>query len=497
MIQLLKSNYFGAVVLASGTFLGTLTLVNCSSKSSSSDSVAPTLSEFSYILGEDMVVSSPTAQRTTATSLSLDDKGLQFYMKNGVLIMAAPTAEASPTDKKEGLETLLSAAAATTCSVDITLANSAKADCYGPSVNYTNHDADNSSGQWPSGDLGIWEEAGSSGQACIADQLNMQMKGAASLVDLGQYITAGLGCIAKKNSLSLPAVGASLDLAEKAEGLIKVDATDMTVTTATLSREANDADGNSVYVTTLSGTAGAKTFSIRLKHVPTASDDSTNKGKVSVKLVEGSTTKAASLEYEKTSATVGKMLLKKVDYNSAPVDPYFSSSDLTVDFSKSWNGNANYLLAEFDPSSYVGTFAYAWQAGNADSHTRVFNAKISASGSDVTGSAFFGFGPKMQEGPGSISGMICAWTGPDVSGSKTVQSKVQRQDMTLSSGKFVLSGTSKTVFDPVVSCEASTLQMSWGTSSTRNASATTENLAPLTELSTAIGTLPTAPDNVD
>lgn len=105
----------------------------------------------------------------------------------------------------------------------------------------------------------------------------------------------------------------------------------------------------------------------------------------------------------------------------------------------------------------------------------------------------------MQTGPGAISGMICAWTGPDVSGSKTVQSKVQRQNLTLSSGKFIVSGTSQTVFDPVVDCEASgSMSMSWNSgASTRSVNSTTENLAGISEVATVIGSLPSAPSNVD
>lgn len=499
MKSILKSNRLASLFLGTSLFASTLVLVNCSSKSSSSGSSSSGL-DFSAILGEDMVVASPTAQRSlTASISSMAQKQPLYYMKNGVLIMAAPTGDADPADKKKGLDALLDATAESSCSVDINLTNAGNANCYGPSVSYTNHEFNNSNGSWPGGDLGIWEESNTGGEACIASQLNNQVKGAASYIDLAQYVTAGLGCLAKTAGNALPAIGESINLASSSAGKIRINGSEATVTVATLARESNDAAGNPVFVTTFTGTAGSMTVDLRVKHIPTSSDDSTNKGKVSVKVVNGSNTYGASLEYSKTSASEGTMLLKKVDYNSASADPYVSSTNLTVDFAKSWTGNANYLLASFNPSTYVGTFAYAWQAGNGDSHTRAFNAKISTDGSSTTGTGFFGFGPTMQAGPGSISGMICAWTGPDVSGSKTVQSKVQRQNMTLSSGKFVVSGTSQTVFDPVVDCEASgSMSMSWNSgSSTRAVNSTTENLAALSEVSSAIGTLPSAPSNVD
>ncbi|MGE0634741.1 MAG: hypothetical protein AB7O96_20175, partial [Pseudobdellovibrionaceae bacterium] len=66
-------------------------------------------------------------------------------------------------------------------------------------------------------------------------------------------------------------------------------------------------------------------------------------------------------------------------------------------------------------------------------------------------------------------------------------------------GKFVVSGASYTVFDPVADCDADgAMTMSWNSgASTRAASSTTKNLVPIAEVTTAIGTLPTAPDNVD
>lgn len=412
--------------------------------------------------------------------------------------MDVPSADDAPSEKQDGLETLLAATAPASCAIALTLQSAGRANCYGPSVNYTNHEFDSSNGSWPGGDLGIWEES-TNGEACISAQLTAQMRGAISYVDMGQFIGAGIACVANKNSLSLPAsAGSTLDVTAEMAGAVTVDGSALTVTSATIAREA-DAGSYPVYVTTLAGTAGTKTISIRIKHVSTSADDSTNRGKISVKVSNTgpASTDGVSLEYEKTSATSGTVLLKKINFNSAGQDPFVSASDYTVDYSKSWNNNADYLIAEFNPTNYTGTFAYAWQAGHGDSHTRVFNAILTESGSAVTGSSFFGFGPTVQTGAGAISGMICAWTGPD--STHVPVSKVQRQNIELTSGKFVVSGTSYTVFDPVADCDASgSMSMSWNSgASTRAVNSTTENLRSLSEVTSTIGSLPTAPTVVD
>ncbi|PIU00922.1 MAG: hypothetical protein COT74_03200 [Bdellovibrionales bacterium CG10_big_fil_rev_8_21_14_0_10_45_34] len=354
----------------------------------------------------------------------------------------------------------------------------------------------NGSGNWPGGDLGIWEES-VDGEACASAQLTAQMRGVISYIDMAQFIGAGMSCTANKNSLTLPGVGESLDLASALAGLVTIDSTAVTITTATLARAANDSSGNPVYISTLEGTAGSNSYFIRIKHVPTAADDSTNKGKISVKITTGSATDGVSLDYEKTSATAARMLLRKINFSSTGQDPFASATDFTVDYAKSWNNNADHFLAEINPADYTGKYSYAWQAGTGDSHTRVFNATVATASGATTGTAFFGFGPTVQTGAGAISGMICAWTGPD--SNHTPVSKVQRQDIVLTAGKFAVSGTSKTVFDPVADCEAAgAMSMNWNSgASTRAASSTTENLELLTAVSAVFGSQPTAPANVD
>lgn len=488
----------GAAVLAAS-----LLLLNCSGISAGTVT-GDSGSDFASILGEDMVLTSPTAQRAAG---SLFSTGPAYTILGDVIAMVGPDPEDSPKEKKDALEALIAETPPASCAISLNMQNSGRANCYGPSVNYVDHEFDGvTSGTWPGGDLGIWTDTeASSGEACVAAQLNQQMKGAISFIDTAQFIAAGIACVANKGGKSLPsAASTSLDLTSDLSGIVTINGSAMTVSAATIERAADDSSGNPVYITTLQGTVGGtKTFNIRVKHIPTSTDDSTNKGKISVKVVDtngGGSTDGASLEYEKSSATAGKLLLKKINFNGASGDPYESTTDYSVDYDKPWNNNADYLLAAINPSNFTGTYAYAWQAGNGDSHTRTFNAILSESGGVVEGSAFFGYGPTMQTGAGSIDGMICAWTGPDQN--HTPVPKVQRQNLALSSGKFVVSGTTNTTYDPVADCEAdtsgTTMVMTWndGVSQTRSVSETTENLSPIGDVAGAL-TLPTEPANVD
>lgn len=494
--------------------------------SSSGSSAVATSTSYSTTLPSEIAVASPTAQRTSGSSLGVHSvkKTVQTErLKFGQLSQVSSlSADASAEDKVEAIADLLSSTAIADCNISLTLSNAGNANCYGPSVSYSNHSFNASSGSWPGGDLGIWENS-VNGEACSAAQLNSRILGVASLVDVGMFTMAGMACVAQLRGYALPAVAASLDLTADMASRVTINATALTITAASIARDA-DVGGNAVYIHSFTGTAGTKTYTIRLKHVALDATNSTYRGKVSVQVGDSNPSAktgncspstatggqdAVSVAYEKGSSTSAKMLLKSANFCGYDADPYISGSDFSVDLTKTyatssqekgWGNNGNYFLASFDPSSYAGQYSYAWQAGAGDSHTRTFNVVLSgASSSALSGSAFFGYGPQAQSGPGAISGMICAWTGPDAS--HTPINKVQRQDLAMASGKFTAS-SSLTTYDPVdTACETSTAMiMTWTTSSgasPRDASATTNNLAPLADVASVFGSLPTVPTEVD
>lgn len=473
-----------------------------------------TLSAYADSLAEDMLVASPTASRSV-TGFSVSE--------------VSPFADtASPGDglkkKKEAVEALLASAAPATCAISLTIQNSTSANCYGPSVAYTNHPADASNGSWPGGDLGIWEPTAVSGEACASDQLNSRLKGVASYADLAIFMMSGMACAANKNGTPLPAASGNVDLTAIMASNVNINGSPATVSSAVVYRDA-DVGGTRVYRYTLTATQGTKTYTLRTKHNPQDATDSTFRGKISVKVGDsdpasktgncaGSTAtgsqQALSMAYEKTSATAATYLVKSAEFCGHDADPFVSGTDFSVNLAKEyaittmekgWGNNANYFLAAFDPSKFTGQFYYAWQAGKGDSHSRTLNLVLSGTATAVTGSAFFGYGPKMQVAPGGISGMICAWTGPDSHHNPIAF--VQRQNIGVTAPATMFTPSASYItYDPVntpADCEAGagTVTTWSGPSSPRDTGATTRNLVAISEVGTAMGSTPTNPTEVD
>ncbi len=482
--------------------ISTLFGVACSKSSTTPATSTATDLGTTFPLG--LAISSPTSQ--SAASLAVNAAGIGKFEVDSDL----PAEE-----KAEELETLLSGS---TCSITVTLGSATNTACYGPSVTYANHP--NGYPNAPSGDLGIWDHSSSDGEACAASQLNSRMSGVTTFVDAGMFAMAGLICKAQTLGLALPDAGESLDLTSSMAGLVTINATALSVTTATLARSATDSGSNPVYVTTLEGTAGTKTYSIRLKHIPTDADNVTYSGKLSVSIATDSGTKsgncnsitgsttgstdATSILYSKSSATAAVYELRNASFCGDDADPFVSATNRSVDVTAKavstsnpdgWGDNGNYLLASYNPEDDTGTYLYAWQAGANDGKTRVFNASITSTG----GKAFFGFGPDLtlNTNLGSIAGMHCNWLN-GLSSSPSV-TKAQKQTMTLTSGTFTTTASdSKITFDPVDSCESSsgtfTVTPTGGTA--RSGSSTTLDLVDVSTIATDISSI-TAPTDID
>jgi len=440
------------------------------------------------------------------------------------------TSSADRAAKKELLSTLFAASTLADCRVSITLVNAGNSPCYGPSMDYTDHPGASTpnSGSFPGGDTGIWEATDSASQACAAAQLNSRVNGSASYADAGLFGTASLLCAARVTSAGSPAVGSSVDLTSSMTDLISINATAVTVTAATLSREADTTGGFPVYVSEIVGTSGTTTYTLRMKHIPTGTGSDINEtfqGKVSVKIAANDGTKpgncstssatghtiATSVEYERSSATAEKFLVKDAQFCGSDADPFVSATNFTVDHSKTvgmstpkgWGNNANFLAASLDPSTLVGNYAYAWQAGAGDSNARALSVNLAASGTDLNGTAFFGFANAISAGSfdGSITKMICAWTGPG--SNHTGVSEVQRQTMTKSASDTFFSSVSANItYDPVNSCESSSagFEVEWtgvsGSPMARTANTTTKDLVALSTVASSF-TAPTAPTSIE
>lgn len=486
-----------------------LALISCSNKDSSSGSSASSSTVTTFPTS--FALSSPTSVASAFYS-NLENQNEAFTTET-------VSASAPISDKVDKLKTILSAASSSDCAIQINTISSGNATCYGPTMSFSNHPDGMSPTSLPGGDLGIWTATNTGGEACAAAQLNSRMKGVVSYVDLGLFTMASVNCVLKSESKSLPAAGASVDLTTSMSGKVTINGSAATVTNASISRSATDSDGMPVYTTSITATQSSNlTYNLRLKHIPLDSSNDTYKGKISIDVANTTGTRdgncqnsgtpgtmeAASVSYEKSSTSNVKILLKSAGFCTATADPYVSSTDKTVDLTKvssvsvvGWGGNANYVLAEYDPTVGTGTFYYAWQAGKGDSNARIFDSIITGSEGSRTGTSYFGFGAAITSPSfaGKIDRMICNWAGP--SNNHTGVSKVQKQIFSESGGMFTPT-SSLIVYDPTNSCSSSSNTFSMTVNGTTiTADNTTTDLANFSDVATVITSDPVSPTNVD
>lgn len=495
----------------------------------------------------DVVMTSPTATIPASPSIS-KSKSLKADPPpdDGFVPKGDKPGDAQGEDfqsKKEALQTLISGSGE--CGFTLAMPTVAPPDCYGPEVDYQNHPDGVPMGQpqLPVGDTGIWS-AMEGTQACAAAKMNELVGKVASKVDNMINIFGVMACAGKKASTELPVVGASVDMKDVMAGNMSVPG--LTVNSATLKRLADDSAGNSVFLSTIGlsmsfpGIADAQTSGVILKHVPTAADNSTYKGKLSMKMTKPADSMggncqgftptptqqliAVVIAYEKTSATSLKYKVDYAEFCDPAADPFDANNN--IDPTKSfnwpsvpdgWGGNYNYGIFSLNPQDGSGSVAYAWQAGHQDQRTRVLNITTSIASGVGSGTAYYGFGPDVVDNAdlGLIDGFICNWAGP--AGATEVQDRsaanllAQGKGKALAQKQVLERAASATVFTPssssikyaiTNSCNAAaggnfTYQNSTGTAMDNDRistqSAIANDLIPLTDISF---TQPTPPADV-
>lgn len=448
----------GCVALAAGFWL------QCGGSGNSGSSTT-----FSSIVPVDVVVTSPTANL--------------IVVGNGAALSATkdtitPTYEA----KREDVATLAGGTAECTFTAEafqsLTFAN-----CYGPSVIYDNHPTNvPANSTYGGGDLGIWNSTNmtTATEACSAAQMNNVVDFAASRVDTFMNILAAISCAATKGGTALPAVGASVALTSEITSYVTVSG--LSITTATLERLADDGS-NPVYRFTINGTytMDSKAYAVTfvMKHIPTATDGSTYKGKFAFSYgltdptnpkplncaaiaaaAEGSV-QAGTIMYEKTAATNIVYEMNFAEFCGATTNPFDANLNISASDTASttnpdgWANNYNYGLFSINPTTGMGSVAYAWQAGLGDAAARTLNLAVTANADgSASGDAYFGFGPGMPTSTsttrGTIERMYCNW------GGTPVESKAQHQGLTRLSDSAVFSveaGDEHITFSPTNTCD--------------------------------------------
>lgn len=517
------------------SLLAVLTVWGCGGGGSSDSDSSGLTSSFPA----DLIVASPTGDRDTSSS-SVSRVSRQLTDEDG-----------SPDDLISGqveLAEILAGETITDCDFNLNLTTStSRAVCYGPTLNYTGHpdaalrDADTADstvaedddGQLPGGDLGLWvESVTSTGEACASAQINAVVGGISSQVNSAIFAMASMVCIARVNGLEVPdAEDETLTLTSQVDSGFTTNGVDFDVTSASLERDDDDADGNKVFIANLVGTAtdadgDTQTVTIRLKHVPRNAENTVYRGKLSYTIATNNgekfgncgtgsltgSTDAVSIAYEKSSSTVLTQELHGGNFCGVNADPYESATNFTVDASKKfsattdpdgWGNNFNLGMMVYNPINGAGDFRYSWQAGPNDANTRVLNVGIDASATDeddITGCAWFGYGPDIAaDGVGDIDRMICNWAGPG--SSHTGQELAQEQCLSLSDDGIFTATSSNITYAPTNSCNSSGTvngiaftysAPDLGTSV--NGTAVNHNLVDLDEVDMAAYTAPTDVD---
>lgn len=466
----------------------------CASSTTSSSTASTSSSEVSSLVPS-MALSSPSISSKGVSSARID-------VSTGRVIeeqMAASTTSVTGASDLKPLATaktelaeILTKTTQSDCFSGVKFSAFSKTiSCYGPELVYQNHPGGSgpSGGSptcptgascLPTGDLGLWSATeGSDSEACSVAQINALVGDVAAYVNNGIKLMAGMACLLKVSSKSLPSSGATVTLTTEMQTSI----TGSSITVATVARESTDSGSNPVYKVVIQGTIDAKAVDVTLRHSPATSGDF--KGKIRGHVSVNSTTvKGFSVAYEQSSSNL-RYLSRAASMSSTAAVTFDSAGTLSL---ASFNADARYLIGNVDKDSGLGAVKFAWQAGSNDSKARVLHVKTSTSGGTDSGYAYFGFGPNFSSTSlGDIGGMCCNWAGPGGTcmGSSTTYNTTKVQGQAISrnatSGVFTAS-SSKITYAPTNSCDhtpATTFKYGtttqWGTSGTSVTAANVTN----------------------
>lgn len=500
----------GVWVVLITVFLFTINL-GCGGSSSSSTTDTGTASVVTNSFPSDLVVASPTAGTSVSASVS------SFLTSGSLYTTMDPTDDY--TTKVVAYDAVLAAETDEACQVALPIIGAAEVtpSCYGPTLDYTGHPDvtgdESSAGQLPSGDLGIWSSATGDGEACVAAKMNALMQSAATNSDYTMLLGASMICLMKRAGTDIPSTdGDSVSLTDELNTAIQVNNPAVTITAAALENLADvtDTDGTSrdvfQYTIVANETVNENTVTTTayMKHMPTATDNGTYKGRLWTK-VEGAgaagNVDGLSIEYEKTSITLVKYKMLTADFNPLAEGLDIFDESGSLDVSSSWTGGFTQAILDSDPSAGgTGDFSYAWQAGTGDGNARIFNGYTDETG----GCGFFGYGDGFDNEVGTLSdnvidGFICNWAGPGNDHSmSTSMHKAQKQcmDRDAVTGIFAVT-TEKITYAPTVSCDSGvgTLGTKLVSETEYDTSAVVNNLVDLTtDTDFASYTAPSGPD---
>lgn len=447
------------------------------------------ISDWANSFASGLAIASPTAQKTS--SVVVNDA-------------AAPKNLDASADFAAKTAVFDAVVAATgTCAISLPTLNGFgnKATCYGPEVNYTNHQdgADASPARLPSGDLGFWTATnGSNSEACAAAQMNSVVSSVSAYIDTAMALQAMAICTEKAKSAEVPSEGDTIDM--KAD----LSATIATLTNApTLTTASVKADSDDQFTYKFTGTKGGGEFSITVTHKVKNDDNTKFEGRIYGYFNVNSKKDAFSVTYTRDGATLNAQAYTG-SWNSATnvASIFASNGDLVL--SDNGQGNINQHIFNINKDSGEMNVSSGWQAGDQDSHKRVLHGYTKVSSGVLGGCGFFSYGPDFQatlaNNTNAISGFICNWAGPANQNHSTQATnnagKAQKQcfSQNASTGVFEeVTAKRAIMYAPTNSCN-DTSSMTWTPMATGTADGLTNNLVTLgSDSDYSIFTAPTAP----
>ncbi len=347
----------------------------------------------------------------------------------------------------------------------------ADANCYGPTLQYRSHpdSGGSGSGELPHGDLGIWQEVDSTGDACAAAQINARLNGAEQQSQASLLLMAALIDAANDAGLPFPTAGGVLDVtaAISVAGIPHV-----TFTLATISYDVTT--GTWTYYAEFTYTdpvdSSVHAMVVSLEYTPDAiapateytgvmhyrANDNQMWGNCPGSGGGGATkpvTNNGTLAFARLGADELRIQQRAGAFCGHNVDA--RTGDI-VDPTGDWGDNYSSFTANFAPATMAGDYAYAWQAGVHDRASRVLDVGIN-NFSPLDGEAYYGYGDRVQDNADGVfvaQGMYCNWAAPGSAGG--MQPYAQRQFVTFNSttGHFETpTGGSDLRYAPTNNCQ--------------------------------------------
>jgi len=376
------------------------------------------------------------------------------------------------------------------------------ANCYGPKVKYASHqDAGSgpSSGELPSGDVGMWLATEPDGQPCVLAEMSRRMAGSRRQGMQGLLVAAVMRrTIASTSGLAMPAAGATTDLTTALQPVLAaaMPTTSVTVVSATLALNATSTTYTYRLVLTngLSG-ASAKRGEIILRHSPGGSSTAYS-GTLEIAgftlgsdpvfgcsdQVDSATSlykvaRASSLKYSRNGNDMS-FSSRMAAYcghpsgsgtrDAAQVATFTSDNQLDPRVglpsgappvprgsTLGWRGDFARYAADYAVTTGAGTFQLAWQAGSTDGHSRSLVARTQALAAGMTVAGSFAYADDIATTTGTLLGMICNWAGPGNRHTPITRFQSQAAAQAGSSGAYALAD-SKITYAPTNSCSSTT-----------------------------------------